>query len=387
MVDLRAATFRSNPAYELVVTDRLSGAEREHLTILEPDADLYGLLRPSQDSDLELRAASRDTALLFLTLTTPGRLPAFVEQLAADSLETTISRLVIDGVLELEHHDEFVSGDAAHELLLEPAANAATAQTIKLSHAALRYGQSLPGLPAETLALRLYLFGRRPLTAALRRRLPNEDSVTEALGLATGGRARELLGKAWIEDPRGDGAVPWRMLRHRGAGRNLEQLSGAKLYVSPHPEQVGESIEAVADVLGDCAGVIGFKVARDVGGLCRPDKLVCYFARLDDLQQSVGVLLPRLEGIAAHGVPFTAPIDAEGLLSWGLDPPSDPSQPSTSPGESWRLRVVRLAAELLVAARETRSRTREPWELALDRLRLAGIDPDTWVPSAQVWAA
>ena len=385
MIDLRTATFRASPAYELVVADRLSPAERDQLAVLDPDPELYGLLRPRDDAALDPRAVSRDTALLFLTLQAPGRLPAFAEQVAEGSLDSAIANLVLDGVLEVEHRREFVSGVDAHELLLAAAGTSAHGRTVALSHAALRYGQALDRLPAETLALRLYLFGRRPLTTALRRLLPTEDAVTAALGLDPGGRVRGLLGRAWVEDRRGDGPSPWRMLRRRGAARSPERHGGAKLYVSPHPEQVGDSIAAVADVLGDRAGVVGFKVARDVGGLCRPDKLVCYFSRVEDLHEAVGALQPRLEGIAAHGVPFTAPIDADGLLSWGLDPPDDPANPTVRTGESWRLRVTRLAAELLVTARGSHSRTREPWELALDRLRLAGIDPDTWVPSAHLW--
>ena len=296
--------------------------------MLDPDPELYGLLRPRDGAELDPRAVSRDTALLFLTLQAPGRLPAFAEQVAEGSLDTAIANLVLDGVLEVEHRREFVSGVDAHELLLAAAGTTARGRTVALSHAALRYGQALDRLPAETLALRLYLFGRRPLTTALRRLLPTEEAVTAALGLAPGGHVRGLLGRAWVEDPRGDGASPWRMLRRRGAARAPERHGGAKLYVSPHPEQVGESIAAVADVLGDRAGVVGFKVARDVGGLCRPDKLVCYFSRVEDLHEAVGALQPRLEGIAAHGVPFTAPIDADGLLSWGLDPPDDPANPT-----------------------------------------------------------
>ena len=195
---------------------------------------------------------------------------------------------MLDGVLEVEHRREFVSGVDAHELLLAAAGTSAHGRTVALSHAALRYGQALDRLPSETLALRLYLFGRRPLTAALRRLLPTEDSVTAALGLDSGGSVRSLLGRAWVEDPSWRRACPLADAPPRGVRRNPERHGGAKLYVSPHPEQVGESIAAVADVLGDRAGVVGFKVARDVGGLCRPDKLVCYFARVEDLHEAVG---------------------------------------------------------------------------------------------------
>jgi hypothetical protein len=386
MLELRTQTFRASPGYELVVADRLTPVERAQLAALDPDPDLYGLLRPRDGIELDPRAVTHDTALLFLTLQAPGPLPSYVERVGGGSAEAAIATLVLDGVLEVEHEGAFLSGVAAHELLLAPAAAVPRGRTVALTHAALRYGQALHTLPPDTLALRLYLYGRRPVTAALRAALPTEDAVEEALGLAPGGRVRSVLGRAWAEDPRGEGAVAWRMLRPRQAGAGSGRLGGAKLYVSAAVDRVAETIAAVAEELAGRPGVAGFKVARDVGGLCRPDKLVCYFARLEDLHEAAGALRPRLDGIAAHGVPFTAPIDPEGLLSWGLDPPDDPARPAGRAGESWRLRVTRTVAELLVAARGSRSRTREPWELALDRLRLAGVDPDTWVPSARVWA-
>jgi hypothetical protein len=183
---------------------------------------------------------------------------------------------------------------------------------------------------------------------------------------------RELLARRWAEQPRDEG--PWRMFWPKGANGSGKTSENVKLYVSPHYLQLPEALAAVADVLAANPASAGFKVGRDLGGILRPDKLVCYFRRLDDLRAAAVELQTRLKSVEPHGVPFTAPIDADGLLSWGLDP-------AIGTGESWRLRVSRMLAEYLLTARPS---TREPWQLALERLKLAGVDPDTWVPTARM---
>ena len=44
----------------------------------------------------------------------------------------------------------------------------------------------------------------------------------------------------------------------------------------------------------------------------------------------------------------------------------------------------RLAEYLATGARDDSS-VLEPWRFALERLRLAGIDTDTWVPASGMW--
>jgi hypothetical protein len=383
MVDLHHSTLRANPAYELVVSDRLDQSERAALTSDGGARDLYGILRSRGDSELDPRAVSHDTALLFLTMQEPGQLPAYATRVGDPD---DVIRLVLDSVLELEHEGRYVSGQQAHELLLIPAEPTAETRPIMLSHAALRYGQALADIGHETLALRLYLFGRRPLTASFRGWLPSEDAVARALGVGDDGPVRAVLGSGWVEEPRARGPAAWRVLRRRRKASGMQVGGGgSKLYVSPAPRHVPAAVTAVAEVLAESPGVVGFKVARDAAGWCRPDKLVCYFEQLEDLHRAATALGPRLTGLPPHGVPFTAPIDSEGLLSWGLDPPAYSGAPGGGRGESWRLRVVRIVAELLATARRTPIAGREPWQVALDRLPLAGIDPETWVPSARVW--
>lgn len=69
---LREFSLRANPAYELVLFDRLSPLERQTLEELGRDPDGYGILRPREDPHLSMKSVSRDMALLWFTLQTPG---------------------------------------------------------------------------------------------------------------------------------------------------------------------------------------------------------------------------------------------------------------------------------------------------------------------------
>jgi hypothetical protein len=87
-------------------------------------------------------------------------------------------------------------------------------------------------------------------------------------------------------------------------------------------------------------------------------------------------------------VPFTAALDDDGLLSWGVDPPAAQHLLNWQPRESWRLWLTNRLANALLTARGTPAPTakpREPWEYALERLRLDGVDTDTWAPHDRLW--
>jgi len=117
MINFGRAAFRANPRYTLVVLDRLSCAERQLADGAAGEANRYGVLRPQPDSGLELRSASADTALLFLTLAKPGPLPEYFVTRLGDEAERTIGRLVLDSVLEIEHRGQYLCGLQAGELV------------------------------------------------------------------------------------------------------------------------------------------------------------------------------------------------------------------------------------------------------------------------------
>jgi hypothetical protein len=91
-------------------------------------------------------------------------------------------------------------------------------------------------------------------------------------------------------------------------------------------------------------------------------------------------LVLRLGDVEAQGVPYTAAIDATGLVSWGRDP--EALLTAGFPGGcSWRMFIVnRLAMALKRAPLEHNDAL---VEFALQRIRLEGIEPDEWLPAAE----
>jgi hypothetical protein len=386
MNGIEGATFRANPGYELVLLDRLAAHERELLGDAALDPDLYGVLRPRRSSELEARSVSSETALLFLTLATPGPLPSYVVARLGADVRRTIGRLVLDGVLEVERDGEYVHGAPAAGLVGAGHSAGGRGRIGELSVAALRYGQQLIGVRESLLALRLYFYGRRPVSAALKDRLGDEAAVAAYLGIGPDGSAAPALASGWREMPPGaPESTHWRQYRPARARSGGTEPAGVsyKLYVSPDATALEHALATVASSLSTARGVIAFKVGADAHGICRPDKLVVYFDRLDDLQAAAEVLRGRLAGCPPHGVPFTAAVTFDGLLSWGADPP--PMRSTNGTGMSWRMWVTQQLAGYLAVARASDSGELEPWQFALERLRMSGIDTDTWIPSSGMW--
>lgn len=383
-VEPAAATLRAGRAYELVARERLSRAECALLG--EPDAPgaIYGILRPRPGSAVEPRTASPDIALLFLTLAEPGPLPAYARAGMGRSAGDTVCRLVLDGILELEHRGEWISGGPAAALLAGRGQAGGRGRIGALSVAALRYGQELADLPDALLAQRLYSYGRRPLCPELRRSMPNRQAMATAMGLADGGTAHRTLATTWREvAQRTGGPVYWRhWCPRRPVGDARGRQANYKLYVSPGVEALRTSIEIVADLFAATPTATAFKIGADLDGICRPDKFVVYFDRLDELQSVAAELSERLAGHPAHGVPFTAAVTDDGMLSWGADPPAG----TAGARSSWRSWVTNRLAEELRRGREENGAALEPWRFALERVRLAGIDTDTWIPARSQWA-
>ncbi len=387
--DLLAATFAANPAYELVLFDRLAAAERETLAGLRADPDLYGILRPRDPrASLTIKAVDRDTALLFLTLTQPGELPAYLAAMLGEGAREAVARLVYDSVLGIAGGGELRLGVAAHALLCEePAAlgqetdGPGRGLVPRLSDAALRHAEALLRLGLDdpaALSSRLYAFHRIPASARWRRLLPSPQAVAAMLGCDAPGRLGAALGQRWRRLETATGWVSWSALDAPAGGAT----GTFKLYVSPRVEHLAEAFRVVVETLTGAA-TPSFKVGRDLCGVLRPDKLVIYCSGREAVTETAERLLGRLDGMPAHGVPFTAAVDEEGLLSWGVDPPRRERLVPWR-GGSWRRWLTdRLAAALIAAAAANAEMS--PRRFALERVRLEGIDPVSWAPAAELF--
>lgn len=297
----------------------------------------------------------------------------------------TLRALVLDGVLEIAGEAPAATGPATWPRLCERPVHAGGGPLHRLSVEAVRHGQSFGPLEPAQLTARLYFFHRRPASPSWRYRLPTIATVQEFLGLdrtmATPG-----LRASWRvssrNDPRQSGWIVHRSSQRRpGAGSPRY-----KVYVSPPIEQVPALVARLPDLLdGDV--VDAFKVGAHLYSLLRPDKFVLYCSSLDAVRAAGDRLGRALAGMEAHGVPFTAPLDGDGLVSWGVDPPPGYHAGSGRERNSWRLWTCSLLADALAAAAEVGDLGMEPWAYALLRLGEEGVGLPGWEPPAAFAAA
>lgn len=385
---MRTRTFRTSADYDVVVFDRLEDHERTALAELQKQRDFYGILRrrtdataPSDAPFRSLRAVDRETALLLLTLREPGRLPLYVDEF--DPSGDSVRRLVLDGFLEISDGSGFVSGRGAASLLLPTPRDEARRHRLgQISLDAIEYGAALPIDDRMVLGHRLYAFNRIPLSPAHAARYPDAASILDAVAddddLRTHGwGVTQGSGGHWINFGR-------QGQRHRlHVAPRVRKGASYKLYVSPAPASIAEAFRQLKDVL-EAYEVQHFKLAGTAAGLLRPDKLVAYFDDQETLLAVADRLAELMRGVAAHGVPFTAPIDADGLLSWGVDPPAGARPLSWQPQQSWRSWITDTLAGALIDARE-HAGNMTPAQFAVQRLRLEGVDVDRWVPAQSLW--
>ncbi len=369
MPGLLQRIFRANPEYELLPMGALNGDERSALGDLKEDESCFGVLRPKQSGLRPVKAICRDTARLWRDLQRPSQVPQWVGEDARAT--TAVAQLVLDGVLAVEAANAFVTGAEARELICGATDDDPSGVLSRLSQRALVYAQSLDIDSAVILAGRLYCYGRIPIAS----KWSNRFRTGEAL------RADFQIGREWQPGTPREGWLTW-----RSRIRSAAMTDGAvayKLYVSPMPDDVFPAVRALAKAAAN-HGAHHFKAGQDASGLLRPDKMVAYFGRRHQVDAAAAEIASELAGCRVHGVPFSAEVAGDGLVSWGIDPPSH----AWHRGESWRLWLAKRLAAALIDAR--RAGAEEPWRYALNRVRLDGVDPVTWTPaqvSELAWSA
>jgi hypothetical protein len=395
-LDLRATRLRANPAYELIQFDRLSESELQPLRELAEDPDCYGVLRPRIASHLGLKAVSRDTALLLFSLRETGLLPGYAARSLGADCAAIIGKMVLDGILEIEADGAMISGPEACMLVYGTAIiPESEGQLAAISRRAVEYAAALELDDPPELSARLYSYNCIPASPRWREFLPKDETTAKYLGLVDGDAARVLSG-GWRPIPESQAWISWRA---RIADSKEKRVAVPeityKLYVSPTCGQLREAVHAIAKSVAR-SNAMQWKVGKGIQGLLRPDKMVVYFRHFADLQEVAFTIMGHLAGCPSHGVPFTAELAGEGLLSWGIDPPREAHAPSWLGAESWRGKLCnRLAMALVQAASEHGNEsdrdadgTAKAARFAIQRLRLEGIDASTWTPvQGFVWAS
>lgn len=288
-----------------------------------------------------------------------------------------LARLVLDGILEVEHQDTFLSGPEAHHLFFGTVAPVPAGRLSQLSLAALRLAVATGVDEPRALADRLYRYNTRPASPAWRRRFGDAGAVARVVEGRGPARAQSEDLVTFGHSP-----AAWRVWTDPRAAQPGRGRPTFKLYLSPDPGQIGEACRALRDLMGTRHGPFTMKVGRDLHGLLRPDKLVAYFVSSGRLHDAARRLTSVLAGMPAQGVPFTAALTEDGLLSWAADPGSAVEPPGPRRRESWRTWVAdHLAAGLATALHA--GAAVPPVQFALDRIRLDGVDPVTWTPPSR----
>jgi len=212
----------------------------------------------------------------------------------------------------------------------------------------------------------LYRFGTVPRGPAIDRDFGPDDDPMAVLSMTVGGGSRRLLEAAY----EATSLHGW--YSFASAPARMQIAAVCKLYVSPRPEALADAFPRIADAFVR-SDVRSFKVGRGIEGLLRSDKIVAYFEDRTHMEDVAGALRRSLRGCPAQGVPFTAEAGGNGLLSSGVDPPAGDA------AASWRSWVTKRLAASLTARRATPHV--DPVAAALADIRLAGVDPDRWLPS------
>jgi len=253
----------------------------------------------------------------------------------------------------------------------------------RLSVGALTSAEALRSEDIAVVADHLYSYNGIPITSGWHRRFADVSGIHRALGISRDPGLRAILEVNWLEMPRST-ASGWLVWLNRGGG---SELGGSrpefKLYVSPAVDALERVFPELVRVVTTCRAV-SFKVGADAPGLLRPDKLVAYFSNLGDLAKAAHELGERLEGVERQGVPFTAEISGDGLLSWGVDPPLR-GRALGGRAPSWREWICYRLAVALIEARQKRDGPGPLWQQALERLRADGVQVDRWLPSPGHW--
>lgn len=390
----------SNPLYTLIRVAEMSDGERAALVELGADVTngvIDAVLVATTGCGLPDKVVDCAGSTLFRSFSNGGVRTVTNTESNTESVSVEqLFRLLYDEVITIDLGDGPVTGPASFEQLEARPHQARPHQatphqaTPHQSVRATRPSGALPTLSYraldtvarlqltsyEQICGRLYWFNRIPLSARWERTLPNESAIRRMLGSGFGQSNRS----AWVQNASVAGAGGWLSFVRRDQRRELPSREFPyKLYLSPRPEQLVHVLPAAVAAATDST-TSRFKLGADAAGLLRPDKIVFYLADATEVTNLAQRLAAALVGTAAQGVPFSAELTQDGLLSWGGDPTADES-PVGGGRESWRLSVCRRLAESILAAQHCGLSPAAAVAFACRRLELDGVDITSFAPA------
>jgi hypothetical protein len=367
-----------NPVFQLVEQGDLPSDQNKILVGLTEARDHFGLLVPRELPALGVLAVDRASAALFKSLQKPRQL----SDKNLDQIE--IARLVLDGILNVEWKGRYLTGPSACACLFTRRLKSPSpvGPLSALSFTALKLIQDTPLEDPQAISSWLYGYNCIPMSPSWARRFSSPEDVTHLLGLQTGGAVEAILNSGNYTHHQVVGWHSWQSMTNEW--KRDDDRPTYKLYISPHPNDLAEMLPAIVQCFVNTQ-VPAFKLGIDGFGLLRPDKLIAYFSTYDALEETARSLEKVISGYPVQGVPFTAALTKNGILSWGIDPPVSGQIPGWRGIESWRVWIANLLARAILRAKALGDRTMEPWQYALLRLRLEGVKIQTWLPAVSMW--
>ncbi|HEY2720364.1 MAG TPA: hypothetical protein VGI82_01480 [Chitinophagaceae bacterium] len=376
--------FRRGPLYALREWNILSQREKELISGLHDERNVYGIFSPlAPQSKLTLKVAYHDLALVYLHLAASNLLPHHLTALHEDSLNNAIVRLVIDQILEVKWNGNFVSGVHATEAIfgsrLYGDRNFPNFISI-LSNQAIEYALHFDNAEMRMISNKLYTYHTTPWDSSAKRNFNKVKDIRDFVFSGSPGSLFSILNRDWalINDPAKDYWLGWNRKDFSGTSSSRADMTIYKLYISPLIEDLPKAMSISLPLLTS-SNAFSFKVGNSIQGLLRPDKIVAYFDDKSSLLQVAEELKEKLKDCKAQGVPFTAQIDDDGILSWGADPPGYIVLEAIE-GGSWRCKVTDQIALAITQAKSEKLEDDQAIDFIGSKLFLADIDVYDWAP-------
>ena len=283
----------------------------------------------------------------------------------------SLARLVLDGILEIETDQGFVSGlDAVPRLFSTPLP--CVGDTVsEPSRGALEYALALLPIETSQLATRLYLYGSLPASPRWFARVPDAAAIAEYVRLddlihhpAFAGRVGARCASRLPESGSSFDAAKSRTRQQAPHPRRIH-----KMYVGVVPSEPPRILPAVADRCSArtpspsrSPGVLGVFAVRTNSS--------CTSRTRESLERASDSMVGCLSTAAAHHVPFAEPCPRSQRIWWSSDRAFDNDAPASASG---RYDVCAQLAHSFAVA----TRAREPSTLAID-LALLRLELDGW---------